>query len=261
MWPWLLGSAGLGAAIGGYQGYQRSGGDLGATLSGAATGGLLGGVTGRLGSATGGLAAGRMAKLLPIETLLKKQGMGLGLTGVEKAMMAAPGVAGVAANIGTQLAGGALLAPVAAAAGNLAGQAVRGPAQLAAGALGYRAPGSADYTGGGGAVPPVGQFGAGGTLSDPLDVLKGTGMGRRLEYLKDAEAARDAMRVLYPEVAKISETAKKREFERNMAAAGIRQNIATAAQMLMQSQLGAQQMGQTAAQQAGQALTQQYQYS
>jgi hypothetical protein len=46
-----------------------------------------------------------------------------------------------------------------------------------------------------------------------------------------------------------------------MAAAGIRQNIATAANMLERSQQAAQQMGQTAAQQMGSALTSQYQYS
>jgi hypothetical protein len=45
-----------------------------------------------------------------------------------------------------------------------------------------------------------------------------------------------------------------------LAAAGVRQNIATAANMLERSQQAAQQMGLTAASQAGSALTSQYQY-
>jgi hypothetical protein len=82
-----------------------------------------------------------------------------------------------------------------------------------------------------------------------------------LETLKSAEAQRDAMRLLLPEVMKASEASKKAEFQRQLAAAGVRQNIMTAANMLERSQQAAQQMGLTAASQAGSALTQQYQYS
>ena len=42
MLPLLLGSAGLGAALGGLQSYQQSGGDLGKTFGGAVIGGGLG---------------------------------------------------------------------------------------------------------------------------------------------------------------------------------------------------------------------------
>jgi hypothetical protein len=85
-------------------------------------------------------------------------------------------------------------------------------------------------------------------------------MARSGESLREATAQRDAMRLLYPEVAAASEAAKKKEFERQMAAAGIRQNIETAANMIQRSQQSMQQMGQTAAQQMGNALTAQYQY-
>jgi hypothetical protein len=45
-----------------------------------------------------------------------------------------------------------------------------------------------------------------------------------------------------------------------MAAAQIRQNIQTAANLVQRGQQAAQQMGLTAAQQMGSALTSQYQY-
>jgi len=64
-----------------------------------------------------------------------------------------------------------------------------------------------------------------------------------------------------PTVRKFSEQAKKDDFERNMAAAGIRQNILTNAQMLQAAQAAGLGMGLTGAQQAGQALTNQYSYS
>jgi len=267
MIPWILGSAALGGALGGVKGYQGSGGDLGSTLGGAATGALLGGVTGGLGAGAGGLAAGRMAKGLPIEMLLKKQGMGLGLTGIEKAMLAAPGVIGGAANIGTQLASGALLAPVAGAVSNLAGQAVGRPAnaaaQAAAGVLGTQGPGAVNYDAMGNPLPSgLGQFGGVAPYGTALDVINplGYGAGRTAEALREATAQRDSMRMLLPEIAKASEFRSKQELARQMAAAGIRQNIATAANMLERSQQAAQQMGVNAASQAGSALTSQYQY-
>ena len=265
MLPLILGSAGLGATLGGIQGYQQSGGDLGRTFQGALSGGLLGGVTGGLGSAAGGLAAGRMAGMLPINTLLQKQAMGLGLTGVEKALLSAPKLAGGAANLGTQLAGAAVLAPVAGAIGNLAGQAVGRPAgaaaQLGAGYVGSRGPGAVDYNQiGGNAVPGVGMYGGQEILgTNPLSNIL-PGMARSGESLREAEAQLGVIRTIYPEVAAAAEAAKKKEFERQMAAAGIRQNIETAANMIQRSQQSAQLMGQTAAQQMGNALTAQYQY-
>jgi hypothetical protein len=68
------------------------------------------------------------------------------------------------------------------------------------------------------------------------------------------------MRLLLPEIYDASEARSKQEFARNVAAAGIRQNIATRAAMLQNAQLAGLNMGQTAAQQAGSALTSQYQY-
>jgi hypothetical protein len=68
------------------------------------------------------------------------------------------------------------------------------------------------------------------------------------------------MRTLLPEIFQASEARSKAELQRQLAAAGVRQNIITAANMLERSQQAAQQMGLNAASQAGSALTSQYQY-
>ena len=65
---------------------------------------------------------------------------------------------------------------------------------------------------------------------------------------------------MMPEIARASEFRSRQELQRQLTAAGVRQNIATAANMLERSQQAAQQMGLNAASQAGSALTQQYQY-
>jgi hypothetical protein len=88
----------------------------------------------------------------------------------------------------------------------------------------------------------------------------GVAAGRRAEYGKTIEQQRDAMRTLLPEIFQASEARSKAELQRQLAAAGVRQNIITAANMLERSQQAAQQMGLNAASQAGSALTSQYQY-
>ena len=269
MLPLILGSAGLGAALGGFQGYQQSGGDLGKTVQGALSGGLLGGATGGLGAAAGGLAAGRMAGMLPLNSLLQKQAMGLGLTGVEKALLSAPKFAGGAANIGTQLAGAALLAPVAGAAGNLAGQVLGGPGRAAQAALG---------AGGAMGVPGLGAQQPGpftpvtavpedlqalnrqlGSL-DVMDPNKAFAAGR-LASEKDMDTEIRNMQKLINLQYPVLSQAKKDEMQRNLAAAQIRSNIDTQADAIRSSLRTAQQMGVNAASQMGSALAAQYQYS
>ena len=275
----------IGAGLGGYEAYRRTGGNVGATLLGAGLGaavpgglrmagtalgakfaasplaaqagaGLMGGAAklsqvaaNAPGTFQGGVAAAQAANLAKSARILSNPALASRLI---------PGVAG-----GLAASGGVLLgAPaLAGALASKAAPAAQTGAQAGAGALGYQSPGAVDYSSiGGGAVPPVGTFGGGGTLSDPLSVLGPTGMAQRLETLKTAEAQRDAMRLLLPEVMQASEAAKKNEYQRQLAAAGVRQNIVTAANMLERSQQAAQQMGLNAASQAGAALTSQYQY-
>ena len=140
-------------------------------------------------------------------------------------------------------------------------QALGAGAQTGAGLIGYTAQGQPVYSNiGGAAVLPVGMYGGMSPYGSPLDVLGPAGMGQRLQTIKDAETMRDAMRLLNPEILAASEARSKKEFERNMAAAGIRQNIATRAAMIQKAQEAGLRAGLTAAEQSGRALTQQYQY-
>ena len=149
---------------------------------------------------------------------------------------------------------------------NLAGQVTGiggGGIQNAAGIIGYNAvtgepivgPAVPDGMGGYGGTPPIG--------GNPIDVLSpgGAASAQRLTTLKNAQTMASALNAYMPTVRKFSEQAKKDEFERQMAAAGIRQNIATNATMLQNAQLAGLNMGQTGAQQVGAALTGAYQYS
>jgi len=106
-----------------------------------------------------------------------------------------------------------------------------------------------------GGVPPVG--------GSALDVLQAGGPAgaQRLTTLKNAQTMADALNAYLPTVRKFSEQAKKDDFARNVAAAGIRQNILTNANMLQAAQAAGLGMGLTGAQQAGQALVNQYSYS
>ena len=105
-----------------------------------------------------------------------------------------------------------------------------------------------------GGVPPVG--------GSALDVIQAGGPAgaQRLTTLKNAQTMADALNAYLPTVRKFSEQAKKDDFERNMASAGIKQNILTNAAMLQAAQAAGLGMGLQGATQAGQALTQQYNY-
>ena len=254
-----------GAVLGGVDAYKRSGGDIGAAALGAGLGALGGGGLRMAGSAL----AGQTLIANPIyRAIADKTAKGIALTGTEAQMLknltrGTGALATGAGALGLPLAGNI--------AGNVAsgakgavqglGQAAGNVAQTGAGLIGYTAQGQPVYSNiGGGAVPPVGQYGGTSPYGSPLDVLGPAGMGQRLQTIKDAETMRDAMRLLNPEILAASEARSKKEFERNMAAAGIRQNIATRAAMIQKAQEAGLRAGLTAAEQSGRALTQQYQY-
>lgn len=243
-----------GAVLGGYEGYRRSGGDLGAAALAAGLGAAAPGALRMAGTALGATPMGAAALARGSQLLAK---------GAQFAKLPAPGPL-TAAGLGAAAAGvGSLVAPqLAGGIAAAAAPAARTGAQTGAGAVGYQGPGAVNYeAAAGGAIPQnIGTFGAGGTLSDPLQVLGPVGMAQRLETLKTAEAQRDALRLMMPEIAKASEFRSRQEMQRQLAAAGVRQNILTAANMLERSQQAAQQMGVNAASQAGAALTSQYQY-
>ena len=274
----------IGAGLGGLQAYQASEGNLGATLLGAGIGAVTPGAMRMAGTALGaklagtGLAAkagaGLTGNALRLSQLAANQAGTLqgglaasGALNLAKAgrILSSPGLAGrlLPTALGAAAAGGGVLLGAPALAGGLAANVTKPAgtaAQVGAGALGYQTPAEAAY--GGDALPPgMGQTGPTDPFGNPIDMLGPAGIGQRLAQFKSAETQRDIMRLLLPEVYKASEARSKSEFARNMAAAGIRQNIATRAAMLQAAQQAGLNMGATAAQQAGGALTSQYQYS
>jgi hypothetical protein len=231
------------------------------------TGGAMrGGVQGLTGLAAKGARSAQAATGLAGAEQAVGQAFGLGAQKAASSVLR-PGVLSTAAKVGIPLAGVAAI-PLVTGMGRATAQQVGQTAQDAAqaalqyggGYLGSRGPGAPNYEQGNAVPSNMGLFGGDLYGTNPLDVLGPAGMALTANTIREATAQRDAARILLPEVQAASEAAKKKEMERMMAAAGIRQNIETAANMIQRSQQSAQQMGQTAAQQMGNALTTQYQY-
>jgi len=249
----------IGAVGGALPGLRK--GNLGEAALGSGFGALSGslGTGGLITGATG--AVGRMAGKKGVQEALKKGATAIGgkqLAGqmtkknIQQAVQAGVPLAGAAGVFGLAQAGGDMGIPP-------AGGALRGAAGLA----GYGSTRGENMAAGGVPLPPgMGQYGGTSPIGDPLSVLSPLGLdaGRRLRTVKDAEALRDAQNILLPTVRKYSEQAKRDEFARNMAAAGIKTNIALNAQLASAMQQAGLQMGMTAAQQAGDAITRPYQY-
>ena len=235
--PTLLRGAGI--VAGAAPGIMR--GDLGGALVGGGLGALgtagLGGVTTGLGTRAG-IQAARMAG---------SKGFGATAAGIL-------GRAAVPVGIGA-IAGGSTAGLLGGGAGNV------GRSALSLG--GYGTVGGEGMGAGGTPLPPgMGMYGGISPMGDPLSVLSPLGLdaGRRLRSIKDAETLRDAQNILLPTVRKFAEQAKRDEFARDMAGAGIKQNILTNAALTENMQRAGLNMGQTAASQAGQALTARYNY-
>ena len=244
-------------------------GGLGA-VQGFRQGGIGGAITGGGMGALGGLGLGG-----PLRGLTAK---GIRMAGSPGVVKGAQGLVGrVAPNLADVPAGllkgnlqkiAAVGIPLAGVAGTakLAGVA-GGPAQgLGAAGLslgGYGLTGGEGMGAGGTPLPPgMGQFGGISPTGDPLSVLSPLGLdaGRRLRSVKDAETLRDATNILLPTVRKFSEQAKRDDFARDMASAGIKQNILTNAALTENMQRAGLNMGMNAANQAGAALTARYNY-
>ena len=250
----------IGAVGGALPGLRK--GNVGEAALGAGFGALTGGMgTGKLIGGPATAAVGRMAGQKGVQQALKKGATAIGgqqlakqLTkkNIQQLVEAGVPLAGAAGVFGLAKAGGDLGIPP-------AGGALRGGAGL----LGYGSVRGENMAAGGVPLPPgMGQYGGISPIGDPLNVLSPLGLdaGRRLRTVKDAEALRDAQNILLPTVRKYAEQAKRDEFARNMAAAGIKTNIALNAELTKAMQQAGLQMGQTAAAQAGAAITAPYQY-
>tara|TARA_R100000458_G_scaffold57994_1_gene65161 strand:- start:1071 stop:1868 length:798 start_codon:yes stop_codon:yes gene_type:complete len=243
--PWVL--RGAGALGGAAPGLMR--GDLGSAVLG---GGL--GAASTLG--LGGLAgAGTKAASGAIFNQAAKAGLSPMTTGVLQG----------AAQAGIPLAGGLLAGRI---GGGMLGGPVAGGANRLMGAgstiVGYNVNGE-PITAAGAAVPGgLGQFGGTNMYgSSPYDVIDPAGAmaANRLMQRKQAQLTADNINTIAPTQLKWTEETKRRDLERQLAAAGIRQNIATQAGMLQAAQQAGLNQGTTALQQVGGALTNNYSYS
>jgi len=223
----------------------------------------------------GGAIGGGAPALLRGDLLGAATGAGAGLLGTAGLGSAASGLGAKAGLKAAQLVGGQ--GARATAAGILGRAAVPLAGGLAAGRLGSNIGGAVGrgaiglggygLTGGegmgGAALPPgMGQFGNVSPSGNPLDVLSPVGLeaGRRTRTVKDAEALRDAQNIVLPTVRKFSEQAKKDDFERSLAAEGIKANLLMNRNLTEGLAQATREMGTTAARQAGEALTTRFNY-
>ena len=268
-----LGLKALSSLAGGVAGYQKGGlkgaligGGLGAVLpsgfrmAGTALGsklapGVLSGLSGKVGNV--GLQTTLGASQLPAGYGLQATGkwLGGGLTNLGSNLATAGGL-GTALGTGNALAGAPGSGMV---AGGLTGGANRGISGLS-GLAGYNAV-QPNY----GAVPPgLGQFGGTNMYgSNPYDVIDPSGAmsANRLMQLKQAQLNAKMLDTIAGTQMKWTEETKRRDLERQLAAAGIRQNILTQANMLQAAQQAGLTQGTNAMSQVGSALTNNYSYS
>jgi hypothetical protein len=260
MWPWVLGSA----ALGGLQAYQKSGGDIGKTLTGAALGGGLGALVPGVGRFAGTAleGTGLLSPLASGLTSAATKGRQLaGLVGPAQAIT--PAQLSKLAGAGAMFAAGSAVPAVAAGLSGAAPSVAQGAARLGGGVAGMgvgqqQPSGAFDTTG---AIP--GELPVTSAPANVFDVLDPSGRfaAGRMAELKEGDVQLENMKKLMPYLFKAAEARSKTEMQRQLTAAGVRQNIATAANMLERSQQAAQQMGLNTASQMGSALTSQYQYS
>jgi len=275
------------SVLGGIEGYRRSGGDLGAAALGAGLGAVGGrylpavapGVTRFAGQALApfqgsALSAASALGKIPVlgqltkgMTLAQQAALGSKLTGAAK--LASPAVIG-ALGTGTGLAAGLALPALAGGAANIASVPARaltgGVAQVGQQGGGMLAQNLGGYQSNYGAnlppaVPTVDQYGNVAPLGMPADVLGLPGLGRTLESQRSGRAMAENLQRYGDIELAFGEAKSRRDLERRLADAAIRQNIATQATMLQNAQIGAQNLGQTFGTGVANMLGAQTQYS
>lgn len=263
-----------GALFGGKQAYEQSGGDLGAAALGAGLGAAGMGALPAVGRRMAGSKMGQDVSRKLVESgTAGKVGQGVDVLSLKGPLASSPLQQQM---VGQQALGALGLAGLGAAglyavprlAGGLAG----GTKQIA----GNAAKGLSQAVGLGRAAtyqgidPTTGQPvytesavpgnlpSAAGLLQqqDLLDLYQGNLLYR--QQLGDVEMDQVKKQTAY--MAPVIDKAKQREMLRQLAAAKVRQDLATGAQLTAQGQLGAQRLAQQGMGAIGQGLTAQYQY-
>lgn len=262
----------IGGLVGGIQGYKQSGGDWGAAALGTGLGAGTAWGVGKIGSGLGQAVTTRMAGKFPglLASAADAADTPLGNL-ISRLPAKTPQFAGKLVDYGTQAALGATVAPV--VAGGLTALGT-GLAKGVTGAIGGLASASGAMRDPNAQIPQstlesaLGALQGKQFLTDPygstpaeVDNPLGRFATQREAEMKEQDVQnrglRNTLATMYP----WTELAKKNDALRDVAVAGMRQNIDTQARMMLQGQLGAQVMGQTALQQAGAALAHQYQYA
>lgn len=268
------------AALGGIEGYRRSGGDLGAAALGAGIG-AAGGAYLPAGIRMAGTAlaanpavAGALGKVPPnvLQNIYKgtqavklggasvlnpaaQAALGsraakaaLGAGALTAGTMALPGIAGGAANL--------LSSPVRAVTGGVGQLGQQGIGML--GTQPYQSTYGANLPGG----VPMGmdEYGNIRPIGSPSDVFGPQGLGRTAEAQRAGRVMAENMQRYGDVQLGFREAAARKDFERQAAMKGIAQNIATNAAMLQNAQIGAQNLGQTFGTGVANTLGQIYQY-
>ena len=157
----------------------------------------------------------------------------------------------------TRLSGGPV-APLTAGTTNLLGNITKPIASVAATQAGANQ--ATGFQGDPNAVPPSIQEQAQAPnpwqVGDPMRTFA----ANRLNQLKQADVELENMKKIIPYQYEVMSQAKKDEMQRGMAAAQIKANILTNAQLMLGGAQTAQQMGLNAASQIGSALGTHYQY-
>ena len=248
--PWITGALGAAPALGrGDLGGAILGGGLGA-LSGGSLKGPIGGLSRTAMRRGPGAVQGIVGNIAPnlVDSPLLTTGA------LRSAMRVAAPIAGVAGAI-----------PLAGAMTGLGQGAANQGLGTGSGIIGYNAVTGEPIVAAGQAVPGgLGQFGGTNMYgSNPYDIIDPNSpfSANRLMQRKQAETNRDNINTIAPTLLKWSEETKRRDLERQLAAAGIRQNIITQAGMLRDANQAGLNQGTNAMQQVGSALTNNYSYS
>ena len=237
---------------------------------------------GAVGGAAPGLMEGNLGKAVLGGGLGAASTLGWGglankaqapLAGVVRGQLGNLGVTGQNLWAGANAARAAIPIAGGLVAGSLGSGMLRGPVTGVAnralgggsGVIGYDSVTGEPITASGAAVPPgLGQFGGTNMYgSNPYDVIDPSGAmsANRLAQLKQAQLNARMLDTISGTQMKWTEETKRRDLERQLAAAGIRQNIRTQAEMLQAAQQAGLTQGTNAMSQVGSALTNNYSYS
>lgn len=237
-------------------------GGLGYLTGGAAKSGL----GGLQNLAKTGIGSAKTASALGAAQTAVGQAFGLG---AQKAVapLLTKGALRTAAQVGIPLAGIAAVPALAGTVrgatsevGNILGTGPQMAGQTALGLVGQR-PYTPGYQTPGAPYAQIDQFGNitpyGSNITDIYGV---PGMARSAETIRQAEASAEGLKRLEDVRFQALEAAEKQSFARQMAAAGIRQNIATQAAMIQGAQNAAREMGLETSRGISQALANRMQY-